>query len=478
MEMKNSLIKLSIITSALVFSGCSIKVEKLTPEEIQTSVKNNMVLLKKNENPVVGAISLDEAISRATTNNREHRVKLLEEEFRKKELLISENAMLPSLNVSDGYTHRNNELASRSKNIFTGNQSYDYSTSTDKNLNTAEARISWNALDFGLAYVRAKQDADNILIAHEEQRKVDNQIQQDVREAYWKAVSAQNLLAQINPVVENVKKSINESRQLEESLTGNVMDSLNARREMLDILISLQNLKRDLLTAKPRLAVLMGLTPNTEFTLSDQISEDKIQVVNFNIEKMEELAFFKRPELMKGRYQERIALQETKAVMYSIFPGIAFDAGVNYTSNSYTYNSSWYDYGVRVNMNLFKVFGYKALKAKAQANELIVKEQQNALGMAVLTQVHLANIRYKEAFEQWDSTNQYYNVTNKVSAISKQANSNNIASKQQVARDELSKLIANVKRDMAYAELQNSLGAIYESLGLEHNSKELDKVIE
>ena len=477
MMIKKSLIGLSAATIALIFTGCSVKINKLTKEEINQSVQKNMAELKKNDDPITGALSLDEAIVRATQNNRDHRIKVLEKEFRKQELLISEDGMLPALNAQGGITHRDNVLASRSKNIFTGEQSYDYSTSTDNTQKTAEARVSWNALDFGLSYVRAQEDADRVLIACEDQRKVEHQIQQDVREAYWKAVSAQNLLIQINPVVEKVRASIKESNELEATLTGNIMDSLSFRREMLDILISLQNLKRDLLTAKPRLAVLMGLTPDTQFTLSDEMSEENIQSYQCDIEKMEQIAFQKRPELMKSRYEARIAVQETKSVMYSMFPGISFDAGVNYSSNSYTYNNSWYDYGMRVNMNLFKVFGYKHLKERAKFGEEIAKEQQNAVGMAVLTQVHLAVIRYKEALEQWDATNQYYHVTNRISDITRASNVNNLSSKQQVARDELSKLIANVKRDMAYAEVQNSFGGIYESVGLQHNSKDIEKVM-
>ena len=52
-----------------------------------------------------------------------------------------------------------------------------------------------------------------------------------------------------------------------------------------------------------------------------------------------------------------------------------------------------------------------------------------------------------------------------------------IGSKQQVAREKLSKLIANVKRDMAFAELQNSYGNLYFTMGLPYKSLEMEKVI-
>ena len=53
------------------------------------------------------------------------------------------------------------------------------STSQDKRLRTSEIAFSWNVLDFGLSYVRARQTADKALIeatalAHEEAQKFIN----------------------------------------------------------------------------------------------------------------------------------------------------------------------------------------------------------------------------------------------------------------------------------------------------------------
>lgn len=474
----NKFLGISLAAAAVIgMSGCSVATQKLTQQEVNESLKKDLQELKVIQQPVLAPISLDEAIERATKYNRDHKLKTLEAQFEQQQLAVAQHGMWPSLNAQGGLTNRSNVLGSKSMDITTNTQNLNYSTSTDDTLRTAEARVSWNALDFGLSYVRAKQQADKYLIAQERERKVAYQIEQDVREAYWKAVSAQNLLAQIDPVIADVRKSVNESKQLEEAQLGNMMDSLSNRREMLDILVSLQNLKKELTSAKPRLAVLMGLTPNAKFELSDKIDESAIKNINLNIEKMEEMAFSNRPELMESRYQHRISLQETKAVMLSMLPGVSFDAGASYTSNSYTYNNSWFDYGVRINMNLFKVFQYGDLDKRAEMGINVAQEQHMALGMAVLTQVHLATIRYQESADGWDSANQYYNVTSTISDITEKANANMIESKQKVAREKLAKLIANVKRDMAFAELQNSYGNLYFTMGIPHNSVEMEKVI-
>jgi outer membrane protein TolC len=466
---KNIVLSSVLAFTLLGLSGCSVKSQKLTLPEVAEKSKQDLLLLKKAPEAIEKPISIDEAITRAIKYNKDYKVKALESEFESKQLDISNSAMWPSLNASGGITKRNNELGSSSRSLITGSQSLEESTSTDKELRTSDVKISWNALDFGLSYIRAKQQADKYLIAQERSRKISNQIQQEVRESYWKAVSAQNLLDQIDPVIADVQKSLNESKQLEQAKLGNMMETLTYRRELLDVLLSLQSLKKDLLTAKPKLAVLMGMAPGTTFELSDKIDGSMITKLQVNMENLEKRAFENRPELMESRYQSRISLSETKASMLSFLPGVSFDAGYSYSSNSYTTNNSWLDYGVHVNMNLFKVFSVGDMIDRSKVGEEIAAQQQLAVGMAVLTQVYLADIRYNEAMEGWKSADEYYDVTKKISDITDKQNVNSIGSKQHVARERLSQLLANVKRDMAFAEVQNSYGNLFVSVGLEQN---------
>ena len=48
--------------------------------------------------------------------------------------------------------------------------------------------MSWNLLDFGVSYYRARQQADQVLIAEERKRKVVQNILADTRNAYWRAL--------------------------------------------------------------------------------------------------------------------------------------------------------------------------------------------------------------------------------------------------------------------------------------------------
>ena len=62
------------------------------------------------------------------------------------------------------YLTRNNVEGSSSRSVFTGQQTLEPSTSTDRDRLVADLTLSWNLLDFGVSYFNARQQADRILV--------------------------------------------------------------------------------------------------------------------------------------------------------------------------------------------------------------------------------------------------------------------------------------------------------------------------
>jgi hypothetical protein len=73
------------------------------------------------------------------------------------------------------------------------------------------AGLTWNILDLGVSYARAKQQANNVLIAKENQRKALQDIIREVRTAYWRAAGAERLMGRIQTIAENIKIAMHES---------------------------------------------------------------------------------------------------------------------------------------------------------------------------------------------------------------------------------------------------------------------------
>lgn len=69
--------------------------------------------------------------------------------------------------------------------------------------------------DFGVSYYRAQQKADQFLMAEERRRKVAQNVLQDVRNSYWRALGAQRLLGRVDTLLERVNKALEQARQVE-----------------------------------------------------------------------------------------------------------------------------------------------------------------------------------------------------------------------------------------------------------------------
>ena len=86
--------------------------------------------------------------------------------------------------------------------------------SQDAVSNTYDIGFTWNALDFGLSYVRAGQQANRYLISKELERKAIHNLTKEVIYAYWKTLSADELLAEINPLMDRVNQALEDYETL------------------------------------------------------------------------------------------------------------------------------------------------------------------------------------------------------------------------------------------------------------------------
>ena len=301
---------LSLIAS-IAITGCSIKPEPILNEDVKKQIATNLTVLNDVAVPVTQPITIDEAIQRGLDHNLSKKVKVLETALSQQQLDLVYYDMLPGLTASAGYSERNNYAASGSTSFVNGNpvplsSNPSYSVSQEKERTTADLTFSWNVLDFGLSYVRAQQQADKFLIAQEKQKKVEHNLTQEIRRAYYQAVSSQDLLKRIQPMMIEVKQALEDSKKMQEQRVAKTpMEALSYQRELLDILRSLHTLESSLISAKVELAELMGLKPGIAFDLADKVEKNyEIPTIDMQLEEMEVIALENRPELAESRYQE------------------------------------------------------------------------------------------------------------------------------------------------------------------------------
>src|SRR3990170_3280019 len=195
-------------------AGCSIYPSMLTDGELASAADTNVANVTSDQEPVSRSVSLYEAMARALKYNLDHRVEEAEASVRMSELNLAHYSLMPNMVANSGYAGRDNDNASSSFNLVNNTPNFGSSTSQDREIRSSDIGFSWNILDFGLSYVRAHQDADKVLVQEEMRRKVIHRVVEDVRSAYWRAISAERLMSRLSKLERDTKKAVAETRAL------------------------------------------------------------------------------------------------------------------------------------------------------------------------------------------------------------------------------------------------------------------------
>lgn len=451
------------ITAALL-GGCAVSPSELTQGELQVIADEKLASVTAGQEPVSGAIDLYEAIARALKYNLDHQVELAEQAVRERELELSHYSLLPTLVAGSGYAGRDRFSASNSVNVLTGVESLATSTSQDKRMRTADMEFGWNVLDFGLSYIKARQAADKVLIQNELRRKIALRIVEDVRAAFWRAVSAQRLLGRLERVEAEAREVERDARRLASDQQTSQITALTYEREIVEIQRTIGELTRELNTALAELGALMNIVPGTRYAVSGA-RRDLPALPSASMPELIHLAVMNRPELKEVEYRRRINEHEAHAALLEMLPGVQLIAGSNYDSNSFLLHNDWVNWGAKASWNLLKVFSYPARREVVEEQDGLLQTKSLAVTMAIMTQVYVSRIRYAHAIKEHRTAKKYRDVqTNLLSQIRAEAAAGRVA-KQTLVREELNAVVAEARLDIAYAAVQSAYANIETSLG-------------
>ncbi|MBE2257846.1 MAG: TolC family protein [Rhodobacteraceae bacterium] len=464
---------LSVLSASLLAGCANLAPEPFSSEEIKARVVRDRQEMYRDQAPILKPITFHDAVARALTYNLDYRLKLMESALSRGISDSSAFDLLPRLTASAGYTWRNNDSGGTSVSIITGEETLSPSTSQERQLRLYSAELSWNILDFGLSYYRAKQAGDEVNIAEERRRKVQQNIVQDMRNSYWRALGAQRLLVQVAQLTRRIEHALEQSRQAEASGVLPPAQALAYQRALLDALTLITLKRQELEFARHELAALMNIPPDTTFELADA-PEDALPPVPVQLAELETRALESRPELREEDYRARIDGFEARRQLIALLPGIEFLGGSLYDSNKYLYNNSWYNGSVQISWNVLKLAAYPTVKRTQEAREQTAEARRLALSMAVITQVRVAIERYKLALLDYRQTDESARVDQRLAQISQAGVSSRVESELEAVRTESRALVTQFQRYAAYANAQTALGRILNSVGLNVLPDELE----
>ncbi|UJP05402.1 MAG: TolC family protein [Nitrosomonas sp.] len=472
---------LTALMGILILSGCAIQPKVITEEENKQRVASDFLLLQKDHDPVQKPISLEEATARALKYNLELRIELTQKTLAQKQLNLKSYDMLPKLVVDLHYDSRSNFSGARSRSLLTGRTTLEPSTSADRDVFSSALGLSWNILDFGVSYYRAQQAADNVLIQEEQKRGVVNRIVQDVRSAYWRAVSYERLVTRMLDLKIKVREAIDQIDQIKQQHLTNPKTNFSYKRDLYNIERELNLLQRNLFLAKSQLSALMNIKPGTEFSLVIPERGLFTKQLDLELEEMEQIALESRPELRELFYQKRANAKETRAAILQMLPGIELGARYNYNSNSFLFNGDWLSLGSQLSWNLISIISAPAKLAELDSKEKLLDVERLSMSMAVLAQVHVSLAQFNHFNEEYRSAYDFYRTQQHIIEQTRIEAAVGKISGHALIREELNTLLAEVRCDAIYSELENAYAGVYVSLGVDPipgdlNSEDLSKL--
>lgn len=445
----NKLYNLIMGLGIIGLSGCTLSPDMTTEAERLQRAQTDLAELFPEPLPI-HTLTLSMAIARGISYNLEHRVKAMKIALAHDMGSVMTYEGLPKLALSAGYTERSRVSSS----------------TQDLRDHSASLALSWNVLDFGASYIRARQQANRILIVQEQYRKSAHNIVQTVTANYWRAVTAQQLKPKIDKLLIQLKHALTQARKAEKKRLQPPMEILDYQKNILETLYQIQQLWQQLSSARVRLFGLININPNSNTRLTVPpmtIHLDQIQ--QLSMMSLERYALTHRPELREQDYQLRIQQDESKKAILKMVPGLSFIGSGEHNSTTSYLNHNWAEASIKLAWNLIKLASIPATLAKNKSQERLYHLQRLALTMTALVQVHVAYLRLQDARETYNTTFSISEVNDKLYRHAKAGLQAASMNELELIRRQTDQIMFQARRDIAFAELRSAATALLVSLG-------------
>ena len=463
-----------LLAATTAIAACDIQPQPLTDSELMSIAQGRLTdVVGDDQEPVSGSISLYEAMARALKYNLDRQVELKEEALRSRELRLSEYDLLPDLVAQAEYTDRDNDPGSRSVNLETDSTSSTATRSSERDELDGDLTLTWDVLDFGISYNRSKQRADDVLIALEQRRAATNRVIEDTRSAYWRAVSAQRLLGQIRTLKTQGDSALGRSSELVASEEADPRTQLEFQRDLLENQQTLEQLSRDLSIAKRQLAALMNLPIGSDFTVDMPNRGQHRSHLDMSRDDMILSAMINRPELREISYRQRRNEQEGPIATLEAIPGLQVFVGTNFSDNDLLENQEWVTTGARLSWNLMRLARLPERRRNIEAGGELLDTRALALTQAVATQVMVSRARYQSLHREYHAAERFRGVQRRLTQQVQREFNAGTATEQELMNERFEQLVAELRTDVAFADMQNAFANLYASMGLDSYDAEL-----
>lgn len=456
-----------LLLSAIISSCGVVKLDPLTDEELQTTIAGDEKILNALASQIDKPLTLEYAMALALQHNLDNRVKLMEHALTRKNFKLARMDMLPLLAANAGYLDRDNLDASRSVSVENLNdETLRFSTSVEQQRYNSDVRLSWNVLDFGISYLKAKQEADRVMIAKETRKSVMLKLLQQIRTAYWKAAVTQQLKQAIDQLTQDTEVALSKLENINRRKLRAPMETLQQQRTLLTILNKLKGLQYSVQSAFIDLAMLINHPPSDKLVLD--IPKDfpaLAPIPQKYLPSMERLALNTSGDYINEVYNARIAQREAKKSLLQMIPNLEVFYSFNQDSNKFLFNDTWAQAGIRVSWNILRLFSLGLVKQQNQARQDWIDAKRLAAHMATITRINLGWQEYENALKQFALAERFDDLDCTIAERSEQSRARRAMAATDSFVDKAKAMSSSLSKNLSYADAQAVYGNLILNLG-------------
>lgn len=370
--------------------------------------------------------------------------------------------MAMALALKYNYTRR---LASYQENLVKSNinpmtlptmaENLGYDNTMNSTATPADLKLSWNLLDISSLYYQNNLAAPEIA-AQEQSRKAINNILQEARSLYWKALAAQRLIPVIDDMNEYLVRVVDElnarsNEMMKEGKTPST-NLLLKKRKYLESIQQLAALRKKFDTAQAEFAGFLGFYPSTEIKMAGaEYGNFAIPSMRAKIQQLEWLALTNRPEL---RAFDNITDKSELELVIKDFDDVN---NSDYRQDPNYYNRKWSKESNDLAMTVFEDVRYPGVSTY---NSLSRQRMTNI----VLNQVYLAWAMYQSAVEEYLLNMSVATTSEDIAEdITDKEGSDKAVSHLESAKA----IIDEAQAFLAYIDVQEAIGKLYASIGMD-----------
>lgn len=402
----------------LLFLAAGCKTEANYAEERAENAALHFQKAKYRELQTGEKLSLRACIEEALKNNLTVRVSEREAEVQKEFETAEALGMLPQLNINNNFTARSKVPASGSEKLIASGKTYGASYSEDKVINYLNIDLMFSMLDFGLAYFNTRQQADRVLIHRQITERTAQNLIFDVVRAYFKVAAAQRAINMTNSLLEQCRSRYEQIYKMSQERKITPIRAFDESRRFIAMEKRLTGYQRGYENACIELRTLMGYYPNADIVVDESVldrvpnweekGKDGAMTGLPTIDLMEQIAVMQRPELYETDMQKHINILECRKTILMMFPNVRLYADWSNSNNSFLYNKSWWELGLRAAYNLLKV-PQSIAKVRADYKQIETEEMRSyAQAIAVMAQVRIAYGNLCSAKEKYKLNREVY----------------------------------------------------------------------